>query len=352
MAGEIADAALSIDHRGAFVSGFPDAAQFHSRHPFSMIDGRHGQPLVMLYDVVCLPSTQGGKREKARDDTAGHRVNRPRVLDSHQHFWRIAAPECAWPDAAWPLLHRDFLPADLAAATAGIELVGTVLVQSQPDDRDTDWMFEIAADEPGVLGIVAWAALDTAEAPARLAELAARPKCRGVRPMLQAIADSAWILREDLAPAIRALIAHGLRLDALVEPRHLPALARFAQRWPELPIVIDHAGKPDAANFVLDPWRDDMAALARLPNVRCKLSGLRTQQAPGQSAAALAPYVAHVLACFGARTLWGSDWPVLLHSGDSYADCIDDTLALAGPMSAPDRHRLFEGAAREFYGLE
>ncbi|MEE4453558.1 amidohydrolase family protein [Novosphingobium resinovorum] len=284
------------------------------------------------------------KQEASREGAAAQRV-----LDSHQHFWRITAPECAWPDADWPLLHRDFLPVDLAAETADIDLVGTVLVQSQPDDRDTDWLFALAAGEPGVLGVVAWAALDAPQAPARIAALAARPKCLGLRPMLQAIADAEWILRGDLAPAIDAIIAHRLRFDALVELRHLPALARFARRWPALPIVIDHAGKPDAATLTLDPWRADLAALAALPNVWCKLSGLRTQQAQGQDGAALAPYVAHVLESFGARAMWGSDWPVLHHAGDRYGDWIADTLALIGDA---DRPRLFEGAAREFYGLK
>lgn len=278
-------------------------------------------------------------------------MTRHRVLDSHQHFWCIDAPECAWPDADWPLLHRDFLPQNLAAAVAGVDLAGTVLVQSQPDDRDTDWMFEAAASDPMVLGIVAWAALDAADAPARIARLAARPKCLGLRPMLQAIANSEWITGDALRPAIQAMIANGLRFDALVEPRHLPALARFARQWPGLPIVIDHGGKPDAANLMLDPWRDDMAALASLPNVWCKLSGLRTQQRQGQDAALLAPYVTHILACFGARTMWGSDWPVLLHMGDSYADWIEDALMLAGDIGEAGSSRLLEGAAREFYGL-
>lgn len=276
-----------------------------------------------------------------------------RILDSHQHFWRVDAPECAWPNTDWPLLHRDFLPPDLAAETAGIMLTGTILVQSQPDNRDTDWLLALAATEPTVLGVVAWAALDTADAPARVAKLGREPKCRGLRPMLQGIADSEWILSDAVAPAITAMVAHGLRFDALVEPRHLPALASFARRWPALPIVIDHAGKPDAANGALDPWRDDLAALAQLPNVWCKLSGLRTQQAPGQEATALAPYAAHVLACFGPRTMWGSDWPVLRHMADSYADWLRDTLMLVGAFDDDtDLPRLFEGAAREFYGLE
>ncbi|CAM8672761.1 amidohydrolase family protein [Sphingobium cupriresistens] len=278
-------------------------------------------------------------------------MRRPRIVDSHQHFWRIGGPGQVWPDADLPLLHRDFLPDDLRAATVGIDLAGTILIQSQPDDRDTDWMFELAENDPLVLGVVGWVALEADTAPARIAQLAAWPKCVGLRPMLQSIEDSDWILRADLAPAIKAMLAQGLRFDALVQPRHLPVLARFAERWPDLSIVIDHGAKPPASDHILDPWRGELAVLARYPNIWCKLSGLRTEQASGQAADALAPFVAHILACFGDRTMWGSDWPVLLHSGDAYQDWIDLTARLVGDLDAMQNTRLFEGAARAFYGL-
>lgn len=273
------------------------------------------------------------------------------VLDAHMHFWTIGGPGQVWPDAEWPALHRNFGPADLPAATEGIDFAGAILVQSQPDDRDTDWMQEVAGGDPMILGIVAWAALDAPGAPARIAELAGRPKVVGLRPMLQGMAETEWLLRQELDPAIAAMIAHGLRFDALVEPRHLPMLARFAQRWPNLPIVVDHAAKPHASRNELDPWRDDLSALAAFPNVWCKLSGLRTEQAQGQPASALLPYVDHLLTAFGERVMWGSDWPVLLHAGDSYSDWLDQSRILAGPRSGTAFERLFAGAARAFYGL-
>jgi L-fuconolactonase len=113
------------------------------------------------------------------------------------------------------------------------------------------------------------------------------------------------------------MIDHGMSFDALVLPRHLPSLLTFARRWPDLSVVIDHGGKPTVAAGALDPWRADIAALAAQPNVFCKLSGLLTETAPGQSPMALAPYVAHLVAAFGpARLMWGSDWPVLDLAGD------------------------------------
>lgn len=273
-----------------------------------------------------------------------------RILDSHVHFWRIGGPGQIWPDADWPKLHRDFLPADLHTETAGLDLIGGVLVQSQANDRDTDWLLTL--DDQTILAIVGWVDLSHPDAPRRIADLARHPKVRGLRPMLQGIADTEWMLRADLAPAIEAMIAHDLRFDALVEPRHLPTLHRFATRWPDLPIVIDHAAKPHAARGELDPWRADIAALATLSNVWCKLSGLRTEQAPGQTYAELRLYVAHLIACFGDRLMWGSDWPVLHHAGDGYRDWVDATLDLIGPTTPETIERLFHEAARDYYAID
>ncbi|WP_010215853.1 amidohydrolase family protein [Sphingomonas sp. PAMC 26621] len=271
------------------------------------------------------------------------------LIDAHQHFWSLATPGHIWPTAAEGAIHRDFGPDDLRNASAGVTLDGTVLVQSQPTDRDTDWMLALAARTPLVRAVVGWVDLLQPDAPVRIAALARHPKLRGLRPMLQAIPDPDWLLQDALTPALEAMRVEGLRLDALVQPRHLPMLARFAARWPDLPIVIDHAAKPDAARMTLDPWRGDIAALGGL-GLSCKLSGLRTEQAPGQPAEALMPYVAHLVETFGARLMWGSDWPVVRLSGDDWRRWHDDARHLAARAGA-DLDQLFGGAAIAFYGL-
>ncbi len=271
------------------------------------------------------------------------------IIDSHLHFWTLTTPGHEWPTAAEAAIHRDFAPADLRAAAGQVALDGVVLVQSQPNDIDTDWMLALATREPLVRAVVGWVDLADPTAPQQIASLAGNPLLRSLRPMLQSIEDTDWLLDPSLAPAIGAMIDHGLRFDALVQPRHLPMLARFARRWPDLPIVIDHAAKPVAARGELDPWRADIAELGRL-GVFCKLSGLRTEQAPGQSADALVPYVEHLAETFHGRLMWGSDWPVLTLSGDGYGDWLSDARRLA-VRSALDEDRLFAGCATEFYGL-
>jgi L-fuconolactonase len=275
-----------------------------------------------------------------------------RIIDSHVHFWRIGGPGQTWPDTAWPLIYRDFGLAELAAAVSGgIDLQGVVLVQSQPDDRDTDWILEIARDSPLIQAVVGWVDLESPAAPMRIAELAARPKLRGLRPMLQSIEDTGWILEREVEPAVQAMIQHGLRFDALIQPRHLPFLLEFARRWPQLPIVIDHGAKPHIAAGAIEPWQAQMAQLSLLPNIYCKLSGLRTEQADGAPVTQLEPYISALVASFPERLMWGSDWPVLLHARDSYADWLECARRYADVQDEAHLESLFSGAAREFYGL-
>jgi L-fuconolactonase len=239
------------------------------------------------------------------------------MIDAHQHFWRIGQNDCVWPGPDLGAIHRDFEPAELQALATAAGVEGTVLVQSQESDRDTDYLLGLADATPWVKAVVGWVDMALPEAPARIAALAGRPKFRGVRPMLQGLAEVDWILRAELEPAVTALVAHRLSFDALVQVRHLPALARFARRFPSLAIVIDHAAKPDIAGDGHADWRAALAPFAGLANVSCKLSGLLTEAAAGQGAEALAPYVADLLALFGPqRLMWGSDWPVLNLASD------------------------------------
>lgn len=273
------------------------------------------------------------------------------LIDAHLHVWRIGRNDCAWPTPDLAAIHRDFGLEDLKAAGAPVGLSGGVLVQSQPSDRDTAWLLDLAATEPLVLAVVGWSDLAAPDAPVRIADLARRPKLRGLRPMLQTLDDDAWILAPALEPAIAAMVAHDLTFDALVLPRHLPHLLTFARRWPDLPIVIDHGAKPDIAAGRLEPWRAGINALAAQPNVFCKLSGLLTEAGPEPSAQAMAPYVAHLVEVFGPqRLMWGSDWPVLNLAGD-YAGWRDLSRRLSGLTQPDDLTALFGETARRFYRL-
>lgn len=275
------------------------------------------------------------------------------MIDAHQHFWRLDRGDYAWPDASVAPIFRDFGPGDLAPLLSAAGVGQTVLVQATPTVAETEYLLHLAGQTPFVAGVVGWVDLLAPDAVATIDRLRTFPALKGLRPMLQSIDDSDWILQPAADAALRHMAKVGLGYDALVQPRHLDAIARLARRHPDLRIVIDHAAKPRMGQGrAPDPdWRAGMTALAALPNLWCKMSGMMTEIGPGWTRADLADHAAHVLTAFGpGRVMWGSDWPVVNLAGD-YATWMAEARALTAELSPDEAARLFDGTARAFYGL-
>ena len=274
------------------------------------------------------------------------------MIDAHHHLWRLSRGDYGWLTPDLKPLYRDFGPADLAPLLAAAGVTGTVLVQAAPTQAETEHLLAIAEAWPMVRAVVGWTDLSDAQAPARIEELAARPRLASLRPMLQDEPDPAWMLQASVGCALSAMAAAELRLDALIRPSQLPALIELVDRHPDLAVVVDHAAKPQIAAGGFQPWAARMAELARRPQVSCKLSGLLTEAGDRTNDRDLTPYVDHLLASFGpSRLMWGSDWPVLLLAGD-YAGWSAQSRRLVARLSANEQALIFGGAAASFYGLE
>ncbi|WP_121063804.1 amidohydrolase family protein [Chachezhania antarctica] len=273
------------------------------------------------------------------------------MIDAHQHFWRIDRGDYGWMDDSVARIRRDILPPDLEPLARACGVTGTVAVQAAPTLAETRFLLDLAERTPLMQAVVGWVDL-TGDVPAQLSELS-HPLLRGARPMLQDIAETRWILRDDVLQGLTALASHGLRMDALITPRHLPVIDELARRLPDLPIIVDHCAKPvfDGTDPG-DDWRAGMAALAQHPQISCKLSGLANEFGPGWSADTLAPVFDHVWECFGPdRLMWGSDWPVLELAGD-YETWVSTAQALAASLSPDERAALFGATATRVYALE
>jgi L-fuconolactonase len=273
-------------------------------------------------------------------------------IDAHQHFWRVDRGDYGWlTSAEHPAICRDFGPDDLQPLMAAAGVTCTVLVQAAPTMAETAFLLEIAQTAPFVAGVVGWTDLEAPDAAATIEALATDPKLLGLRPMLQDLADDAWILKRELASALDAMQAADLRFDALVTPRHLPHLARILARRPELKVAIDHGGKPDIAAGATADWSAALRAIARDSGAVCKLSGLVTEAGDGWTAEQLKPFVEVLIEAFGpARLMWGSDWPVVNEAG-GYAAWRAAAEALTAQLSADERALVFGGTAAAFYGI-
>lgn len=272
-------------------------------------------------------------------------------IDAHQHFWNPARGDYGWIPPGDPVLDRAYGPDDLWPQMQAAGIDGTVLVQAAPTLAETEWLLEIAEATPFVRGVVGWIDFDDAAQAPHVARLARHPKFRGLRPMVQDIADPDWINGAGVQWAFRAMLDHGLTFDALGLPRHLGPFLRLFRRYPDLRAVVDHGMKPAIRDHAFAPWAEGIARIAGETRAHCKLSGLVTEAAPGWDDDGLRPYAAHLLATFGAdRVMWGSDWPVCGLRA-TYADWHAAAERLTAHLPKGDRDRIFGGTAAAFYAL-
>lgn len=273
------------------------------------------------------------------------------MIDAHFHIWQISRGDYGWLTAELTPIYRDVTPSDWRAAASPLGIRGGVLVQAAPTTAETHFLLAQASANHEVLGVVGWVDLLASNAPQQIAELARHPKLKGLRPMLQDIADPLWVLQDALTPCWEAMTEHNLVLDLLIKPLHLPHVLTLAARHPRLPMVIDHAAKPHIASQIWHPWGSLMTRIAQETHAVCKLSGLLTEAGPSATGDAVRPWGAHVLNTFGAqRVMWGSDWPVLELAG-SYADWFEASQQMATTLSPSMRDDLFGGTARRTYRL-
>jgi L-fuconolactonase len=277
-------------------------------------------------------------------------------IDAHQHYWKLAWSEYAWmqPHTA---IQRDYGPDDLTPQLQAAGIGATVVVQADATERETDRLIELARRTPTVLGIVGWIDFTAPDAVVQVERRAKEPLLRGLRPMLELVDDPEWILQPQFGPVLQAMVRTGLCFDALIQPRHLPAITAMIDRHPNLSVVIDHGGKPDLAlqgrqTVAFARWRDGMRALAAHSHVHCKLSGLLTLAPPDWTNDDILPAAETLLDLFGPdRLIWGSDWPVVTLAG-TYQQWAEVTEHVLRGLSDGQRGAVWGGNAVRFYGLE
>jgi L-fuconolactonase len=277
-------------------------------------------------------------------------------IDAHQHFWSRARGNdygFLTPDAG--ILYNDYLPNQLEPLLGKQRIDYAVTVQAAPTIEETEWLLAQTSDVDFIIGVVGWLDFDVpADDFARAVDsLCRHPKFVGLRPMLQDLEDDRWILRPQVIANLRHLAALDLPFDILVYPRHLPHILQMLEQVDGLRAVVDHCAKPVIRRGILEPWAELMQKISHFPAVRCKVSGLVTEaNLEHWKVSDFAPFVSHVIACFGAdRLLFGSDWPVCLQAA-SY----DEVVALVERL-VPDTwgeqemEKLFGLNAMEFYKL-
>ncbi len=286
-------------------------------------------------------------------------------IDAHVHLWDLARDRYAWlsppfadagPNGNTESIARNQLLDDYLAEAANWNLAGCVHVDAGAENplAETDWLQDIADARGMPNGIVAHVQLHRPDVETLLFDQARRPGVHGIRHIISWHADpNRTYVPRDLAddPAwargFAQLGKFGLSFDLQLYPTQFHKLAPLIANHPEIPVIVDHTGMGVDGD---ESWRAAMVAMAALPHVAIKISGLGFVYRPF-TRAAVRDRVRETIDLFGVeRCMMASNFP----TDRLFAD-FDTTMgALAhavADMTETERRALFARNANRIYRL-
>jgi len=279
------------------------------------------------------------------------------LLDTHQHLVYREKASYGWTKDIPPLAEGNFTLDDYKSLTEGLGIGGTLFMETGVDDPDyqqeTRFVKSLADNsDNGMIGLISSIRPESDEAFENWLEETIEMGVVGYRRILHVMPDDTSqsdIFRNN----VRKIGVSGKTFDICFLPGQLPVACELAKACENTKLILNHCGVPDIAGNGLDPWRQDIKALAQIPNVICKLSGLMAYCAPGTSSLeTIEPFVDHVLNCFGPnRMVWGSDWPVV-NLAKGLPEWIAVTRKILGKLSADEASSIAYGTAQIVYKVK
>lgn len=292
--------------------------------------------------------------------------DRPRLLDTHVHFWDPARPE--WYVHLTPEATIDYLGGDVTGMkirydadvyrqeSAGWPVEGLVHVSATTNGRaylaETAWLTDIAPRlaTPLVLIGAIDASLSPAEMETDLDQQMRSPLFRGVR-VLEGLDYRSAQARE----LLQMLADRSLIFDLVTHPGEMDQAAEALARCAGATYVVEHTGWPWPDRFD-DPdyfslWQKGMSALSEVTeNVYCKLSGL-PMSTHDMDLGRMRPWIEHCLDVFGPeRCVIGSNFPVDRLFGD-FSTLMSAYEELTRPLGPDGQQAVFSGNAARVYRM-
>ena len=291
------------------------------------------------------------------------------VVDAHHHVWRrrdlpwLSGPMRPRIFGPYEAIRRDYPIEEYLRDIDGCGVEKSVYVQANwaPAHAvdEVAWV-QALADRTGFPhAIVGHVDLRAPDAAAVLRAQRRYPLLRGIRMQLHwhenpqyRFADGPAVMND---PALRRqfglLAEHGLVFELQLFAAQMRDGAAFAAAFADVPMVLAHCGMPeDLSPEGLRAWREGMAALAAVPNVFVKLSGLGTFL-HALDRCHIERTVRETVVLFGAeRCLFGSNFPIEKLWTGYAALCAAYRTALADRSEA-ERAAIFSGTARRLYRL-
>jgi predicted TIM-barrel fold metal-dependent hydrolase len=232
------------------------------------------------------------------------------IVDSQVHLWQAESPDRPWPagGAARAHLPHAFTTDQLLPMMdeAGVDRV--VIVPPSWEGERNDLALAAAKQYPDRFAVMGRITLNDPQAPARLPTWKQQPGMLGIRLTFNG-AQVNWLSDGTADWLWPAAAKAGVPIMILVTGRQAE-FARIAENNPGTNFILDHmalsteiARAGNTAKAITDT-----IALARFPNVSCKMSSAPTRSLEPYPFRDMKPHLQRVFEAFGPqRCYWGTD---------------------------------------------
>lgn len=230
------------------------------------------------------------------------------IIDSQVHCFYSNTPEHPWPAGAAPVHGPEYPIEQVQSVMDQNGVQATVLVPPSWNGWDNQYSLNAAVAQPTRFGVMGRFDIEAPDAQARLKTWRDQSGMLGVRVFIQ---GDPWLSLLKPEQSWFWQIAEATRLPVMSTiPGNIAGFEPILQQFPELRLIIDHAGRHPRGALDDGAWTDadQLHALARFPNVSVKVSSLpcfSTQPYPYPN---LHAPIKAIYDRFGPQRMhWGSD---------------------------------------------
>jgi predicted TIM-barrel fold metal-dependent hydrolase len=279
------------------------------------------------------------------------------LIDTHQHLMYPDKFGYSWTNEI-PVLNDKTYDVEAYAGLVGGDVEATIFMETGVDEafyrRETEFALELASDSTNnMVGVIAAAFPENAkEFDEWLEHTTQNPLICGYRRILHVV-DNAVSQDQTFRQNVRKIGDSGKTFDMCFLESQLPVAIELAKACDNTQLILNHCGVPNIAGGDMKNWQRDIAELAKMENVACKISGVVAYCGPDQDReAAVRPYIEFAIEQFGTdRCVWGSDWPVV-NMADGLPDWLAITQKIFQEETAENRQKIYADNARRIYQLK
>jgi predicted TIM-barrel fold metal-dependent hydrolase len=272
-------------------------------------------------------------------------------IDAHSHIWTRAVDK--YPLAAGKtvddLKPPSFTAEELidVAKAEGVERV--VLICHHPYyGFDNRYLLDTAQKHPDRFRIVGALDEKQPQIDARMRELL-KQRVTGFR-ISPHVSGEDWLDSPGMDVMWRTAANTHQAMCCLINPEHLPQVAKMCEKHRSTPVVIDHFARIGMSGEIKREDLDRLCDLARFDSVSVKISAfyaLGKKQPPYHD---LVPMIKRLFETYGPqRLMWASDAPYQLGGGNTYRASVSLVRDHLNFVSAQERAWLLRGTAEKVY---